>query len=115
MKVQPTLLAVVILNACPHPALRETRDRILSEAGYYPASAATVEDASCLATSVVCSVVIICHSFNPDERRLIQRRIEDALPATKIMQLSCRGNNDPLALLSSVKDALGAPGKGMNA
>ena len=115
MKLQPTHFAVVILNACPHRALRETRDRILSEAGYYPASAATVEDASCLATSVVCSVVIICHSFNPDERRLIQRRIEDVLPATKIMQLSCRGNNDPLALLSSLRNALGAPGNGMNA
>jgi hypothetical protein len=115
MKLQPTPLAVVILNACPHPALRETRDRILSEAGYYPASAGSAEDASLLATSVVCSVAIICHSFMPDERRQIQRRIEDLLPATKIMQLSCQGNNEPLALLSSVKDALAGPRNGRSA
>ena len=115
MKLQPTPLAVVILNASPHSALRETRDRILSEAGYYPASAGTAEDASLLATSVVCSVAIICHSFKPDERRLIQRRIEDVLPATKIMQFSYLGNNDPLALLSSVKDVLDGPRNAKNA
>jgi len=114
VKLQPSPLALVILNACPHPALRETRDRILSEAGYYPASAATAEDASLLARSVVCCLAIICHSFKPDERRQIQRRIEDALPGTKIMQLSYRGNNDPLALLSSVKDVLGGRCNGKN-
>lgn len=100
-------LAVVILNACPQPALRETRAIILSEAGYYPASAGTADEANCLATSVICSAAIICHSFKPDERRLIQRRIEKVVPAAKIIQLKSWGNNDPHVLLSSVKEALG--------
>ena len=100
-------LAVVILNACPQHALRETRAIILSEAGYYPASAGNADEANCLAKSVICSAAIICHSFKPDERRLIQHRIEKVVPAAKIIQLRSWENNDPLGLLSSVKEALG--------
>jgi hypothetical protein len=77
--------------------------------GYYPASAGTAEDASRLGTTVICSVALICHSFTPGERLQIQSWIEKTLPATKIMQLSCRRDNDPLVLLSSIKDALGEP------
>lgn len=107
MEFQPTSLTDVILNACPQPALRETRARILSEAGYYPASAGTAEEAGVLAESVMCSVAIICHSFTVDERRLIQRRIEKVLPNTKIMQLNCWEDNDPMVLLSSVRNLIG--------
>jgi hypothetical protein len=109
MEIQQVPLAVVILNACPQPALREARAKILREAGYYPASAGTAEDASRLGTSVICSVAIICQSFTPEERRLIQRRIEKVLPATRILHMSCRGNNDSFVLLSSIRDLLGEP------
>jgi len=107
MEFPQTPLGIVILNACPQRTLRETRAIILSEAGYYPASAGTAEEATCLARSVICSAAIICHSFKPDERRLIQRRIEKVVPATKIIQLKSWGNNDPLVLLSSIKEAIG--------
>jgi len=106
MEDQPNPSTVVILNVCPHPALREARAQILRLAGYVPASAGTGEEAASLATTVVCSGAIICYLFEPDERRLIQSQIEKILPATKIVQLSSGPKNDPLFLLSSVRDAL---------
>src|SRR5215472_8414512 len=107
MEFQYKSPTVVILNACPEPALRETRARILSAAGYFPASAGTAEEANSIASSVICSAALICHSFNTAERRLIQSGIEKVLPRTKIVQLSCWENNDPRVLLSWVRDLLG--------
>ena len=106
MGFQPKPSAVVILNVCPQPALREARAKLLRNAGYLPASAGTAEEAASLATSVICSGAIICYSFKPDERRLIRSQIEEILPATKIIQLSSEQKNDPLVLLSSVRDVL---------
>src|SRR5215467_14966670 len=65
VEFQQSQPAVVILNACPKPTLRETRARILREAGYYPASAGTAQEPGCLATNVICSAAIICQSFKP--------------------------------------------------
>lgn len=86
--------------------MREARAKILRNAGYVAASAGTAEEAACFAASVACSGAIICYSFEPDERRLIQSQIEKILPATKIIQLSSGPKNDPLFLLSSLRDAL---------
>jgi agmatine/peptidylarginine deiminase len=107
MGFQPKPSAVVILNVCPEPALREARAKILRNAGYVPASAGTAEEAASLATSVICSGAIICYSFKPDQRCLIQSQIEEILPATKIVQLNSDQKNDPLVVLSSLRDVLG--------
>jgi hypothetical protein len=96
--------STVILNVCPHPALREAREQILRNAGYVPASAGTAEEAASLAASVTCAIIF--YSFEPDQRRLIQSQLEKILPAAKIIQLSSGPKNDPLALLSSLRDAL---------
>jgi hypothetical protein len=108
MECQPEPAAVVILNVCPVAALREAPAKTLRNAGYVPASAGNAEEAASLAASVVCSVAIICCSFKPDERRLLQRRIEKLLHETKIINLSIGQKDDPLVPLCLVRDALGA-------
>ena len=107
MEFQLEPSAVVILNVCPVAALREAPAKTLRNAGYVPASAGNAEEAASLAASVVCSVAIICCSFKPDERRLLQRRIEKLLHETKIINLSIGQKDDPLVPLCLVRDVLG--------
>jgi DNA-binding response OmpR family regulator len=97
--------AVVILNASPDQSLLSTRAEILHEAGYYTSSANTPDEAITLATQLNFPLVIICHGFKAEERKLIGERIQELLPSTKIIFLE-HEDFDAQHLVSIVRSAL---------
>ena len=56
-----------------------------------------------------CAIAIICHSFSPDEQRLIYLRIKQAVPAMTLILLGTPVADAPAALLAAVRAALNTP------
>lgn len=98
--------ALVILNICRDPILRETRAKTLHDAGYYTSAAETPQEAITLAMQMNCAIAIVCHLFAAPERRLIQVRLQEIAPTTTVVFLGKSSDRDPRVLLSAIKTAV---------
>jgi len=94
--------AVVILNASLDVDLRETRARILNQAGYYTSSAESAEEVIRLAANMRCPIVIVCNSFNHAERGKICANIRDTV--IKLSQAFSALGDHSTDIFSTVKN-----------
>jgi hypothetical protein len=98
--------ALVILNICRDPILREARAKSLHDAGYYTSAAQTAQEAITLAMQMNCAIAIVCHLFTAPERRLIQVRFQEIAPTTTVVFLGKSSDRDPRVLVSTIKTAV---------
>lgn len=98
--------ATLILNASPDGVLLNDRAKMLNEAGYYTSSARTLEEALQHATSMNCTLALICHSFATAERKALTQRLHELSPGTAIVCLDQEADKNQRVLVSRIERAL---------
>jgi DNA-binding response OmpR family regulator len=98
--------ALVILNICRDPLIRQARAKTLNDAGYYTSAAESPEEAISQASAVYCAIAIVCDSLSEAERRSIQLWMQEHAPTTTVIILGKSVEADPELLLSSIRTAV---------
>jgi DNA-binding response OmpR family regulator len=99
-------LALVVLNVCRDPLLREERAKTLHDAGYYTSGAQTPEEAIQLATQINFAIAVVCYSLTARERTLVREWMQEKAPATTVVLLGKSSDDLPESLLSAVSAAV---------
>ena len=80
-------LALVVLNVCREPLLREERAKILHDPGYYTSAAQSPEEAIRLSTQIHCSIAVVRHSLNASEQNFVRGWMQENAPTTAVILL----------------------------
>ena len=98
--------ALVVLNVCRDPLLREERAKTLHDAGYYTSAAQNPEEAIQLASQMNFAIAVVCHSLSASERNSVREWMQEKAPGTTVVLLGKSSDDNPELLLAAVRAAV---------